>query len=196
MRKWKRVETADGPRFRSSLAPHEAALLHNLVDVDDRLARRTRILFARRRTRRDHRDQDRQFGTPEDRHDAAAAARFLPPQTDTRPDPGRAEASTPRCAACTSRRSSTPNVLRHNSCWTPFRQAADGSSSPRTTPTPGLPRSTTFGWRWARMLEIGPDGPERLPDRPSDGRPPRRLPVADRAAGVPGAGADGQALSR
>lgn len=31
MRKWKRVETANGPRFRSSLAPHEAALLKNLV---------------------------------------------------------------------------------------------------------------------------------------------------------------------
>ena len=32
MRKWKRVETADGPRFRSSLAPHEAALLKNMVN--------------------------------------------------------------------------------------------------------------------------------------------------------------------
>jgi hypothetical protein len=31
VRKWKRVETANGPRFRSSLAPHEAALLKNLV---------------------------------------------------------------------------------------------------------------------------------------------------------------------
>ena len=31
MRKWKRVETADGPRFRSSLDTHEAALLKNLV---------------------------------------------------------------------------------------------------------------------------------------------------------------------
>lgn len=31
MRKWKRVETADGPRFRSALDPHEAALLKNLV---------------------------------------------------------------------------------------------------------------------------------------------------------------------
>ncbi len=31
MRKWKRVETDDGPRFRSALAPHEAALLKNLV---------------------------------------------------------------------------------------------------------------------------------------------------------------------
>ena len=31
MRKWKRVQTADGPRFRSSLAPHEADLLRNLV---------------------------------------------------------------------------------------------------------------------------------------------------------------------
>lgn len=31
MRKWKRVEGADGPRFRSTLAAHEAALLTSLV---------------------------------------------------------------------------------------------------------------------------------------------------------------------
>ena len=31
MRKWKRVESADGPRFRSALDSHEAALLKNLV---------------------------------------------------------------------------------------------------------------------------------------------------------------------
>lgn len=31
MRKWKRVDTADGPRFRSALAPHESALLKNMV---------------------------------------------------------------------------------------------------------------------------------------------------------------------
>lgn len=31
MRKWKRVETASGPRFRSSLAPNEATLLKNLA---------------------------------------------------------------------------------------------------------------------------------------------------------------------
>lgn len=31
MRKWKRVGTANGPRFRSALDPHEAALLKNLV---------------------------------------------------------------------------------------------------------------------------------------------------------------------
>ncbi|WP_024443473.1 MULTISPECIES: DUF2017 domain-containing protein [unclassified Mycobacterium] len=31
MQKWKRVETDDGPRFRSALALHEAALLRNLV---------------------------------------------------------------------------------------------------------------------------------------------------------------------
>ncbi len=33
MRKWKRVETADGPRFRSALASHEAALLTNLASA-------------------------------------------------------------------------------------------------------------------------------------------------------------------
>ena len=31
MRKWKRVDTADGPRFRSALAAHEAGLLSGLV---------------------------------------------------------------------------------------------------------------------------------------------------------------------
>ncbi len=31
MRKWKRVETANGPRFRSSLASHEATLLKSLA---------------------------------------------------------------------------------------------------------------------------------------------------------------------
>jgi len=31
VRKWKRVEGADGPRFRSTLAAHEAALLTSLV---------------------------------------------------------------------------------------------------------------------------------------------------------------------
>jgi hypothetical protein len=31
VRKWKRLETADGPRFRSALDSHEAALLKNLV---------------------------------------------------------------------------------------------------------------------------------------------------------------------
>ncbi|MEB3981092.1 DUF2017 domain-containing protein [Mycobacterium sp. 663a-19] len=33
MRKWKRVETANGPRFRSALDPHEAELLKNLVSA-------------------------------------------------------------------------------------------------------------------------------------------------------------------
>ncbi len=41
MRKWKRVDTADGPRFRSALAAHEVSLLQNLATslvgmLDDR----------------------------------------------------------------------------------------------------------------------------------------------------------------
>jgi hypothetical protein len=31
MRKWKRVDTANGPRFRAALDQHEAALLHNMA---------------------------------------------------------------------------------------------------------------------------------------------------------------------
>jgi hypothetical protein len=41
VRKWKRIDTADGTKFRSTLAAHEAAMLHNLVTsmlemLDDR----------------------------------------------------------------------------------------------------------------------------------------------------------------
>jgi hypothetical protein len=41
VRKWKRVDTADGPRFRSQLPPHEAALLKKMLEsiqemLDDR----------------------------------------------------------------------------------------------------------------------------------------------------------------
>ncbi len=38
MLKWKRIEAADGPRFRSALAPHEAKLLTNMItSVQDML---------------------------------------------------------------------------------------------------------------------------------------------------------------
>jgi Domain of unknown function (DUF2017) len=41
VRKWKRVDTANGPRFRSALAAHEASMLHSLLKsmlgmLDDR----------------------------------------------------------------------------------------------------------------------------------------------------------------
>ena len=41
MRKWKRVQTARGPRFRSAVEPHESALLLNMTNsviemLDDR----------------------------------------------------------------------------------------------------------------------------------------------------------------
>lgn len=32
MRKWKRVQTPDGLRFRSAVEPHESALLHNMAN--------------------------------------------------------------------------------------------------------------------------------------------------------------------
>lgn len=41
MRRWRRVDTADGPRFRAALESHESALLHNMAGsiigmLDDR----------------------------------------------------------------------------------------------------------------------------------------------------------------
>ena len=51
--------------------------------------------------------------------------------------------------------------------------------------------STTSGWRWARCSTSARTAPTGcLPDHPMAG-PLRRVPVADGAAGVPGAGADG-----
>ena len=50
------------------------------------------------------------------------------------------------------------------------RTAAASSNSPRTTRTPGRPRSTTCGWRWARCSTSARTGPSALPaDHPMAG---------------------------
>ena len=184
MRKWKRVDTAEGPRFRSALDAHEAALLHNLVDVDDRHARRTRIILAHRRTRGDHRHEDRQLRAARRRDDAAAAARFLPSR---RRRPGR------------SARDSLNGALR--SLHEPAIIDAKREAAQRlldTLPDGGgkfeLTEDDAHAWAAAvndvrlalgTMLEISPTAPIGC-RRPSAGRASRRLSVADRAAGVPG----------
>ena len=48
MRNWKRVETVDGPHFRSALASHEAALLETLVTSMLGMLEEREIFFARR----------------------------------------------------------------------------------------------------------------------------------------------------
>ena len=67
------------------------------------------------------------------------------------------------CEACTSRRSSTLNVKRHNGCWTPCPQGGGKFE---------LTEDDAHAWAAAvndvrlalgTMLDIGPNGPERLP---------------------------------
>lgn len=118
MRRWKRVETRDGPRFRSSLAPHEAALLKNLAGamiglLDDRdssspsdeLEEITGIKTGHAQRPGDPtlRRLLPDFYRPDDLDDDDPTAVDAP------------RASTLPCAACTNLRLSTPNVLPRSS---------------------------------------------------------------------------------
>ena len=74
------------------------------------------------------------------------------------------------CAVCTSLRSSTRNAKRRNGCWRPL---PDGGGKFELT------EDDAHAWAAAvndvrlalgTMLDVGPDGPERLPaDHPMAG---------------------------
>ncbi len=195
VRKWKRVDTADGPRFRSALAAHEAALLQSLV---------TSMLGML---------EERESSSPADELEEITGMKTgnsQPPQDDTMkrllPDFYRPQ-TRPSCrlrhrgepqqraaqpARAGDHRRETPSgatVVGHHA-----RTAAASSSSPRTTRTPGRPPSTTCGSRWARCSTSARTGPTGCP--PIIRWPAtRRVPVADGAAGVSRTWADGQAMS-
>ena len=91
-------------------------------------------------------------------------------QRATRRAPARPRASTVRCAACTSRPSSTPNAKRDNGLLDTLPRAAASSNCPRTTPTPGSAAVNDVRLALGTMLDIGADGPDELPpDHPMAG---------------------------
>ena len=104
--KWKRVETAEGPRFRSALAPHEAALLKNMVtSIAGMLTERqssapTDPLEEITGIRTGH------SGPPEESSMRRLLPDFIEPKVHGRRKQ-MSRSSTARCAACTSRPSST-----------------------------------------------------------------------------------------
>ena len=192
VRKWKRVDTADGPRFRSALAAHEAGAAEQPRDFDARDARGTRIIFSCRRTRRDHGYADRQFAASAGRHDEAAAARLLPLADRSsgrlrhRGEPQQRTAKPARAGDHRRETSSGTTVAGHR---------AAGRREVRTH----RGRRACLGRRGQRRAAgAGHDArhrPQRAraaARRPSDGRASRRVSVADGAAGVPGAGSHGQ----
>ena len=166
MRKWKRVDTAAGPRFRSALAAHEAALLHSLVSSLVGML------------------DDRESSAPADELQEITGIRFgnsQPPQDSTmkrllpdfyRPESGSADVEGLNSAL---RGLHEPEIIDAK------RQAAQRLL--QTVPTGGgkfeLTEADAQAWAAAvndirlalgAMLDIGPDGPDRLPaDHPMSG---------------------------
>ncbi|OBH05398.1 hypothetical protein A5696_25315 [Mycobacterium sp. E2699] len=169
MRKWKRVETADGPRFRSALAPHEATLLTNLVTAmigllderessapTDELEEITGIKTGHAEPPRDPtlRRLLPDFHKPDD--------------TENEDDENRAAGDTPDRLNAALRSLHEPDIIDAK------RSAAQSLLS--TIPNNGgrfeLTDAEANAWVAAVndirltlgvMLEIGPDGPDRLP---------------------------------
>lgn len=170
MRKWKRVDTADGPRFRSSLASHEAALLHSLV---------TSMLGML---------EERESSSPADELEEITGMRTgheKPPQDDTMkrllPDFYRPQTDHPAGSGTVESLNNALRSLHEPEIIDAKRQAAQRLLD--TVPEDGgkfeLTEDDAHSWAAAvndvrlalgTMLEIGPNGPERLPaDHPMAG---------------------------
>ena len=170
MRKWKRVDTADGPRFRSALAPHEAALLHSLV---------TSMLGML---------EERESSSPADELEEITGMRTgnsQPPEDDTMkrllPDFYRAQTDHPAGSGTVESLNNALRSLHEPEIIDAKRQAAQRLLD--TVPQDGgkfeLTEDDAHAWAAAvndvrlalgTMLEIGPNGPERLPaDHPMAG---------------------------
>jgi Domain of unknown function (DUF2017) len=170
VRKWKRVDTADGPRFRSALASHEAALLHSLV---------TSMLGML---------EERESSSPADELEEITGMRTgheMPPQDETMkrllPDFYRPQTDHPAGSGTVESLNNALRSLHEPEIIDAKRQAAQRLLD--TVPQDGgkfeLTEDDAHAWAAAvndvrlalgTMLDIGPDGPEQLPaDHPMAG---------------------------
>lgn len=170
MRKWKRVETADGPRFRSALAAHEASLLQSLV---------TSMLEML---------DDRESSRPADELKAITGMRTgnpQPPQDATMkrllPDFYRPQTEHPAGSGTAESLNSALRGLHEPAIIDAKREAAQRLLD--TVPDGGgkfeLSEDDAQAWAGAvndvrlalgTMLDIGPEGPDRLsPEHPMAG---------------------------
>ena len=166
MQKWKRVHTAEGPRFRSSFTPHEAAVLNNVMQS---------LLSML---------DEREAAAPEDELEQITGIKTghaTPPQEATLrrllPDFHRPDQPT----AATESLNSALRSLHEPQIIAAKRGAARRLL--RTVPAEGgrceLTEEDAHAWVAAvndlrlalgTMLEIGPHGPDRLPgDHPLAG---------------------------
>jgi hypothetical protein len=164
VRKWKRVDTADGPRFRSSLAAHEASMLHSLV---------TSMLQML---------EERESSSPADELENITGIRAGNPQrpqdaTMRRllPDFYRSERNHPAGSAAAESLNAALRSLHEPDIIAAKREA--GELMLQTMPAGGgrfeLTLDQANAWiagvndvrlALGTMLGIGPDGPERVPD--------------------------------
>jgi hypothetical protein len=170
VRKWKRVEGADGPRFRSSLASHEAALLHSLV---------TSMLGML---------EERESTSPADELEEITGMRTghsQPPPDDTMkrllPDFYRSQSEHPAGSGTVESLNNALRSLHEPEIIDAKRQAAERLLD--TVPTEGgkfeLSEADAHAWAASvndvrlalgTMLDIGANGPEQLPgDHPMAG---------------------------
>ena len=164
MRKWKRVDTADGPRFRSALAAHESALLRSLV---------TSLLDML---------EDRETSSPTDELEELTGMKTghsKPPEDDTMkrllPDFYRPQSEHPAGSGTAESLNGALRSLHEPSIIDAKREAAQRLLA--TLPTAGgkfeLTEPDAHCWAAAvndvrlalgTMLEIGPSGPDQLPE--------------------------------
>jgi len=170
VRKWKRVEGADGPRFRSALASHEAGLLHSLV---------TSMLGML---------DERESSSPADELEEITGMKTgnsRPPEDDTMkrllPDFYKPQTEHPAGSAAAESLNSALRGLHEPDIIDAKRQAAHRLLD--TVPPKGGKFEITEedGHCWAAavndvrlalgtMLDIGPNGPDQLPsDHPMAG---------------------------
>jgi hypothetical protein len=170
VRKWKRVDTPDGPRFRSALASHEAALLQSLVSSMLGML------------------EDRESSAPADELEDITGMRTgnsSPPPDDTMkrllPDFYRSENDHPAGSGTVESLNSALRSLHEPEIIDAKRQAAQRVLE--TIPEGGgkfeLTEDDAQSWAAAVndvrlalgvMLDVGPQGPERLPaDHPMSG---------------------------
>jgi hypothetical protein len=170
VRKWKRVHTANGPRFRSSMAAHEASLLQSLITS----------LLAMLEDRESSRPADEleeitgiHTGNPR-RPEDATMARLLP-------DFYRPERNHPAGSANSESFNGALRSLHEPEIIDAKREA--GKRVLRTVPAGGgrfeLTEDDANAWissvndvrlALGTMLGVGPDGPEHLPaDHPMAG---------------------------
>jgi hypothetical protein len=167
VRKWKRVETADGPRFRSALDLHEAALLKNLVG--------SMIGMLDERESSSPPDELEQItgikaGNAE-RPDNATLQRLLPDFSK----PDDADASSTGTPDSTESLNAALRSLHEPEIIESKRVAAQQllDTVPETGGRFELTEEAANAWIAAvndvrlalgTMLDIRPDGPDRLPD--------------------------------